>query len=197
MYKSGRKEGNVLFNDAFNYFNTVIWHRTWWRIIQILREKTCCCHYMDYSFRLAARVLLYAPSYRQDSTYHSLCYTSRVALAGIRNSSIGPSWWINPTIHCTMSECSYHWATSFSSVLIKSRTKVILTTQTMENSLLRLLFWMCDIYTTLTLETRLLPTINWLHCNCYETIQIVIKYKVKIIFDLIWINRDNSLVNCV
>ena len=40
--------------------------------------------------RLAARVLLYAPSHRQDSTYHGLCYTSRGALAGKRNSSMGP-----------------------------------------------------------------------------------------------------------
>ena len=45
---------------------------------------------MGYSFRLAARVLLYAPSHRQDSTYHGLCYTSRGALAGTRNSSMGP-----------------------------------------------------------------------------------------------------------
>ena len=36
---------------------------------------------MGYSFWLAARVLLYAPSHRQDSTYHGLCYTSRGALA--------------------------------------------------------------------------------------------------------------------
>ena len=28
--------------------------------------------------------------HRQDSTYHSLCYTSRGALAGMRNSSMGP-----------------------------------------------------------------------------------------------------------
>ena len=40
-------------------------------------------------FRLAARVLLYAPSQGQDSTYHGLCYTSRGALAGTRNSSMG------------------------------------------------------------------------------------------------------------
>ena len=32
---------------------------------------------MGYFFRLTARVLLYAPSHRQDSTYHGLCYTSR------------------------------------------------------------------------------------------------------------------------
>ena len=36
------------------------------------------------SFRLTARVLLYAPSHRQDGTYHRLCYTSRGALAGTR-----------------------------------------------------------------------------------------------------------------
>ena len=34
-------------------------------------------------------VLLYAPSHRQDFTYHGLCYTSRGALAGTRNSSMG------------------------------------------------------------------------------------------------------------
>ena len=38
-----------------------------------------------YSFRLAAMVLLYEPSHRQDSTYHSLCYTSHSALAGDNN----------------------------------------------------------------------------------------------------------------
>ena len=29
--------------------------------------------------------------HRQDSTYHSFCYTSRGALCGTRNSSVGPS----------------------------------------------------------------------------------------------------------
>ena len=32
------------------------------------------------------RVILYAPSHRQDITYHGLCYTSYGALAGMRNS---------------------------------------------------------------------------------------------------------------
>ena len=57
----------------------------WLRTILIVREETHCRH-MGYSFQLAARVLLYAPSHRQDSTYHSLCYTSRGALAGMRNT---------------------------------------------------------------------------------------------------------------
>ena len=54
-----------------------------------MREETRCQH-MGYSFQLTARILLYAPSHKQDSTYHSLCYTSRGALAGMRNSSMGP-----------------------------------------------------------------------------------------------------------
>ena len=45
-----------------------------------MREETHCHHYMGYS--LAARILLHAPSNRQDSTYHGLCYTSGGALAG-------------------------------------------------------------------------------------------------------------------
>ena len=40
---------------------------------QIDREETRC-HHMGYYFRLAARVLLYVPSHRQDN--HGLCYTS-------------------------------------------------------------------------------------------------------------------------
>ena len=44
---------------------------------------------MGYSFRFAARVVLYAPSHRQDNTYHELYYTSRGALAGTSNSSMG------------------------------------------------------------------------------------------------------------
>ena len=61
----------------------------WLRAILIVRKETRCRH-IGYSFRLTARVLLYAPSHRQDSTYHGLCYTSRGALAGTRNSSMGP-----------------------------------------------------------------------------------------------------------
>ena len=51
-----------------------------------MREETRCIH--EYSFRLAARDILYAPSHREDSTYHGLCYTSRGALAGTGNSSM-------------------------------------------------------------------------------------------------------------
>ena len=68
----------------YGYMASDIWLRT----ILIVRKETRCRH-IGYSFRLTARVLLYAPSHRQDSTYHGLCYTSRGALAGTRNSSMG------------------------------------------------------------------------------------------------------------
>ena len=55
----------------------------WIKTILIVRKETRC-HHIGYSFRLAARVLLDAPSHRQDSTYHGLCYTSCGALVGTR-----------------------------------------------------------------------------------------------------------------
>ena len=69
----------------YGYMASDIWLRT----ILIVRKETRCRH-IGYSYRLTARVLLYAPSHRQDNTYHSLCVTSRGALAGTRNSSMGP-----------------------------------------------------------------------------------------------------------
>ena len=50
--------------------------------------------------------ILCAPSYRQNSTYHGLCYTSRGSLAVMRNGSMGLVWRIDPTTHRTMSERS-------------------------------------------------------------------------------------------
>ena len=61
----------------YGYMASDIWLRT----ILIVRKETRCRH-IGYSYRLIARLLLYAPSHRQDNTYHGLCYTSRGALAG-------------------------------------------------------------------------------------------------------------------
>ena len=61
----------------YGYMASDIWLST----ILIVRKETRCLH-IGYSYRLTARVLLYAPSNRQDNTYHGLCYTSRGALAG-------------------------------------------------------------------------------------------------------------------
>ena len=64
----------------YGYMASDIWLRT----ILIVRKEIRCRH-IGYSYRLTARVLLYAPSHRQDNTYHGLCYTS----CGTRNSSMG------------------------------------------------------------------------------------------------------------
>ena len=59
-------EGNILFKDALNILFTVVWYQdNGKKTIQIVRDKTCCHHFMGYSFRLAAMALLYAPSHRQ------------------------------------------------------------------------------------------------------------------------------------
>ena len=79
------KEGNVLFNNALNTFYLRLYGVRHMVKDYSDREKTHCRH-MGYSFRLAARVLLYASSHIQDNIYHGLCYTSRGALDGTRNS---------------------------------------------------------------------------------------------------------------
>ena len=48
----------------YGYMTSDIWLRT----ILIVRMETRCRH-IGYSYRLTARVLLYAPSHRQDNTY--------------------------------------------------------------------------------------------------------------------------------
>ena len=78
----------------YGYMASHIWLRT----ILIVRKETCC-HHIGYSYRLTARVLLYAPSHREDSTYHSLCYTRarcssvvRAFAHGAMGCRIDPSW---------------------------------------------------------------------------------------------------------
>ena len=84
----GRKEMFYLTTHSTHFIYGYMVSDIWLRTILIVRKETRCLH-IGYSFRLTARVLLYAPSHKQDSTYHSLCYTSRGALAGTRNSSMG------------------------------------------------------------------------------------------------------------
>ena len=86
---SGRKDMFYLTRHSTHFIYGYMASDIWLRTILIVRKETCCRH-KGYSFRLTARVLLYAPSHRQDSTYHDLCYTSCGALAGTRNSSMGP-----------------------------------------------------------------------------------------------------------
>ena len=105
-----RKELFYLTTHSTHFIYDYIASDIWQRTTQIAREETRSRH-LGYSFRLAARVLLYASSYRQDDTYHGLCYTTRGTLGGTRNSSMGPPWRIDPMTHRTMSERSYHGAT--------------------------------------------------------------------------------------
>ena len=85
----GRKEMFYLTMLSTHFIYGYMASDIWLSTILIVRKETCCCH-MGYSFWLTARVLLYAPSHRQDSTYHGLCYTSHGGLAGTRNNSMGP-----------------------------------------------------------------------------------------------------------
>ena len=88
MLQRGRKEMFYLTTHSTIFFNGYMASDIWLRTILIVRKETHC-HHIGYSFRLTARVLLYAPSHRQDNTYHGICYTSLGALAGAR-SSMGP-----------------------------------------------------------------------------------------------------------
>ena len=85
----GRKEMFYLTTHSTHFTYGYTASDIWLRTILIVRKETRCRH-IGYSFRLTARVILYAPSHRQDNTYPGLCYTSCGALAGTRNSSMGP-----------------------------------------------------------------------------------------------------------
>ena len=123
---------------------------------------------MGYSFRLAARVLLYVQFYIP----RGLCYTSRGALAGTRNSSMGPPWRINLTTNRTMSERSYHRATSLSRLQYKDNVisypnpppplpaVLVPVTGVRYNSL----FWMC------TLNTLTWPDLTWLDLTSFQVV---------------------------
>ena len=89
LYNEREREMFYLTTHSTHFIYGYMASDIWLRTILIVRKETRCRH-IGYSFRLTARVLLYAPSHRQDNTYHGLCYTSRGALAGTRNSSMGP-----------------------------------------------------------------------------------------------------------
>ena len=90
MCVNGRKEGNVLFNDALNRFYLQLYGVGHMVKDHSDSERGNPLPPHGLLFPIRARVLLYAPSHRQDNTYHSLCYTNSGAMAGTRNSSMGP-----------------------------------------------------------------------------------------------------------
>ena len=78
--KEAKKEMFYLTTHSTHFIYGYMTSDIWLRTILIVRKETRCRH-MCYS---------YAPSHRQDNTYHGLCYTSRGALAGTSISSMGP-----------------------------------------------------------------------------------------------------------
>ena len=79
--QEGRKEMFYLTTHLTHFIYGYMASDIWLMTILIVRKETRCRH-IGYSYRLTARVILYAPSHRQDNTYHDLCYTSCGALAG-------------------------------------------------------------------------------------------------------------------
>ena len=77
-----RKEGRKCF--IYGYMASDIWLRT----TNIAREETRYRH-IGYSFRLAARILFH-PTEKIAHTTAFVTPVSRGALAGTRNSSMGP-----------------------------------------------------------------------------------------------------------
>ena len=101
------EEGNVLFNDALNTFYLRLYGVEHMAKDHSDSERGNLQPPHGLLFPINSKGFLYAPSHREDSTYHGLCYTRREVLAGTRNSSMGPPRSIDPTTHRTISERSY------------------------------------------------------------------------------------------
>ena len=82
----GRKEGNVLFNDALNTFYVRLYGVG--HMVKDHSDSERGNPLLPHGLLFLINTIMHHP--RQVSTYHSLCYTSRGALAGTRNSSMGP-----------------------------------------------------------------------------------------------------------
>ena len=93
------KEGNDLFNNAFNTF-----YLRAYGVKDHSDNMKPAATFMGYSFRSAARHRLYAPSHRQDSTYHSHCLTSCGTQVGMRNTSVGPT---SESMRLPTAQCVY------------------------------------------------------------------------------------------
>ena len=88
FYGVGKRERNVLFNDALSTFYIRLYGVRHMVKDHSDSEKGNPLPPHRLLYRLTAKVLLYAPSHRQDNTYHGLCYNSRGALAGTRNTMV-------------------------------------------------------------------------------------------------------------
>ena len=97
--KEGRKEGNVLFNDALITFLLRLYGAG-----HVVKDHSDSerGNQLPPLFRLLFPIsskgyFICAIPYIQDSIYYCLCYTSRGAQAGTINSSMSPPRRIDPT----------------------------------------------------------------------------------------------------
>ena len=78
---NGRKEGNVLFNDTLNTLYLWLYGVSHMVEDHSDSERGNPLPPHGLLFLISSKGSLYASSHRQDNTYHSICYTSRGALA--------------------------------------------------------------------------------------------------------------------
>ena len=124
-----RKEGNVLFNDALNTF--YLWL---YGVGHMVKDNSDSergnplpsLHLCELLFSISSKGSFICTILHTDSTYHGCWYTSRGALAGMRNSS--------------MSEHAYHELTSL--VMLNLSVKYIFHLKTRkEGNILFTVIW--------------------------------------------------------
>ena len=84
------RERNVLFNDALNTFYLRLYGVRHMVKDHSDSEKENPLPPHRLLLSINSKGSFICTPHRQNNTYHSLCYTSRGALAGTRNSSMGP-----------------------------------------------------------------------------------------------------------
>ena len=90
-YLEGRKEGSVLFNDALDTLYLRLYGVSYMVKDRSDSERGNPLPPHGLLFPINNKGSFIPPSHRQDSTYQGdLWYTSRGALVGSRNSSMGP-----------------------------------------------------------------------------------------------------------
>ena len=80
------KEGSVLFNNTLNTFYLHLYGVRHMVKDHSDSERGNPLLPHGLLFPISSKGSLYASFHRQDNTHHGLCYTSREALAGMRNS---------------------------------------------------------------------------------------------------------------
>ena len=80
-----------------------VWIQLFWHMIWGLADLDWYLQLYGLFFPISSKRCSICTTTRQEGKYHNLCYTRCAALAGMRNSSIGPPWRIDLMVHYTMS----------------------------------------------------------------------------------------------